>query len=70
MVTLSATPGIPLGVQLPATFHAVETEPFQVYETCAFTPNAQLKKMARHKKSFPENDISRLILKFCFTSHS
>ena len=30
IVTLSGLPGIPLGVQLPAVFQAVETDPFQV----------------------------------------
>src|SRR5580658_4643441 len=30
MVTLSAEPGIPLGVQLVAVFHDVEVEPFHV----------------------------------------
>lgn len=30
MVTLSAAPGIPLGVQFPAVFHAVDPDPFQV----------------------------------------
>ena len=30
MVTLSAAPGIPLGVQLPAVFQEEESDPFQV----------------------------------------
>jgi hypothetical protein len=30
IVTLSTLPGIPLGVQLPAVFQAVEIDPFQV----------------------------------------
>jgi hypothetical protein len=30
IVTLSMLPGTPLGVQLPAVFQAVETDPFQV----------------------------------------
>src|SRR6202035_4486302 len=31
IVTLSAAPGLPLGVQLPGTFQAVDIIPFHVY---------------------------------------
>jgi hypothetical protein len=52
IVTLSAAPGIPLGAQFPAVFHAVDTDPFQVYDVWDFAACAQINTAMNSRSLF------------------